>query len=77
MVVHELEFEDIAAMQIYTICSRVTGILILIGSSGCLKEVNTMEMILGKCKYPNSSLPYFQCAHWNCLNVYLQHITFQ
>ena len=39
-------------MQILTICSRETGILILIGSLGCLKE--TMDMILGKCKIPNS-----------------------
>ena len=32
-VVHELEFGDV--MQIYTICRRVTGILILNGSLGC------------------------------------------
>ena len=31
-VVHELKFGDIAVIQILTICSRVTGILILIGS---------------------------------------------
>ena len=36
------------------------GILILIGRLGCLKEVKTMDMILGKCKFPNSFLPYFQ-----------------
>ena len=46
-------------MQIETICSRVTGILKLIGSLGCLKEVKTMDMILGKCKFPNSCVPYF------------------
>ena len=46
-------------MQIETICSRITGILILIGSLGCLKDTKTMDMILGKCKFPNS-LPYFQ-----------------
>ena len=45
-VVHGLEFGDIAVMQILTICSRVTGILILIGSFGCLKEVKTMDTIL-------------------------------
>ena len=39
---------------------RVTGILILIGSLGCLKEVKAMDIILGKCKIPNSFLPYFQ-----------------
>ena len=47
-------------MQIQIICSRVTGILILIGSFECLKEVKTMDMILGKCKFPNIFLPYFQ-----------------
>ena len=47
-------------MQIQTICSRVTGILILIGIFGCLKEVKTMDMVLGKCKFPNSFLPNFQ-----------------
>ena len=51
---------DIAVMQIITICSRVTGIIILICSLGCLKEVKTMDMILGKCKFPSSFLPYFQ-----------------
>ena len=30
--VHELEFPDIAVMQVKTICHIVTGILILIGS---------------------------------------------
>ena len=60
MVVHELEFGDIAVMQIQTICSAVPGILILIGSLGCLKEVKTMDMILGKCKFPNTFIPYFQ-----------------
>ena len=35
-------------MQILTICSRVTGILILSGSLGCLKEVKTMDIVLGK-----------------------------
>ena len=38
-------------MQILTICSRVTGIVILIGSLGCLKEVKTMDMILGKWQF--------------------------
>ena len=38
---------------------QVTGILILIGSLGCFKEVKAMDMILGKCKFPNSFLPYF------------------
>ena len=33
---------------------------ILTGSLGCLKEIKTMDMILGKCKFPNSFLPYFQ-----------------
>ena len=33
-------------MQKKTICSRVTRILIVIGSLGCLKEVKTMDMIL-------------------------------
>ena len=32
----------------------------LIGSLGFLKEVKPMDMILGKCKFPNSFLPYFQ-----------------
>ena len=59
-MIHELEFGGIAVMQIKTFCSRVTGVLILIGSLGCLKEVKTMDMILGKCKFPNSFLPYFQ-----------------
>ena len=38
---------------------RVTGILILIGSLGCLKEAKAMDMILGKCIFPNS-FPDFQ-----------------
>ena len=59
-VVHELEFGNIAVMQILTICSRVTRILILIDSLGCLKKVKTIDMIVGKCKFPNSFLPYFQ-----------------
>ena len=60
-------------MQIKTICSRVAGILILIGSLGCLKEVETMDIILGKGKYPNSFLPllfsvtYVVGTHQNCL----------
>ena len=45
---------------ILTICSRVKGILILIGSLGCLKEVKTMDMKLGKCKFPKKILFYFQ-----------------
>ena len=44
----------------YKNCSRLTGILILIGSLGCLKEVKTMDMILGKCKFRKCFLPYFQ-----------------
>ena len=51
---------DIAVMEMQTICSRVTGNLILIGSLGCLKEVKTMDMILEKYILPNSFLPYFQ-----------------
>ena len=47
-------------MQIQTICNRMTGILILSGSLGCLKEVKTMDMILGKCKFHYSFLRYFQ-----------------
>ena len=35
-IVHDLGFGDIAVMQIETICSRVTGLLI--GSLGCLKK---------------------------------------
>ena len=50
-------------MQIYTICSRVTGILILIGSLGCLKEVKTMDIILGKCKFPNNFLSFFKVTY--------------
>ena len=30
------------------------------GSLECLKEVKAMVMILGKCKFPNSFLPYVQ-----------------
>ena len=45
-----------------------TGILILNVSLRCLKEVKTMDMILGKCKFPYSFLPYFQ------LHVLLVHI---
>ena len=33
---------------------------LLVCSFGCLKEVKTMNMILEKCKFPNSFLPYFQ-----------------
>ena len=44
----------------YKIFAVVTGILILICSLGCLKEVKTMDIILGKCKFPKSFLPYFQ-----------------
>ena len=42
-IVHELEFGDIAVVQIEPICSRVTGILILIGNLRCLKEVKTVD----------------------------------
>ena len=42
---------------------RVTGILILIGSLGCLKEVKTMDTILGKCKFPNSFSSLFSVTH--------------
>ena len=57
---------------ILTICSRVKGILILIGSLGCLKEVKTMDMKLGKCKFPKKntflfSVTYVVGTHWNCL----------
>ena len=34
-------------MHTKTICSKVTGILILIGILRCLKEAKTMDMILG------------------------------
>ena len=59
-------------MQISTICSIMTGILILIGNLGCIKEVKKVDKILGKCKFPNSFLPYFSetyvvGTHWNCL----------
>ena len=30
------------------------AVLILIGSLGCLKEVKTMDMVHGNCKFPNS-----------------------
>ena len=46
-MVHEIKFGDIAVIQIQTICGIVTGIIILIGSLRCLKEVKTMDMILG------------------------------
>ena len=42
--------------RVYKQFAIVTGILILIGSLGCLKEVKTMDMILGKCNFPNSFL---------------------
>ena len=45
-VFHELKFGDVAVMQIQTICSLVTNILILIGSLRCLKEADPMDMIL-------------------------------
>ena len=45
----------------------MTGILILIGSLGCLKEVKKTDMILEKCEFPNSFLPYVVGTHWNCL----------
>ena len=47
-------------MQIKTICGRVTGILLLIDSLGCIKEVKKLEMILEKRKFQNSFLSYFQ-----------------
>ena len=46
-VVNKLKFGDVAVMQILTICSTVTDILTLIGSSRCLKDAKTMDMILG------------------------------
>ena len=55
----KIESWDIAVMQIETICGKVTGILILIGSLRCLKEAKTMAIILGKCKLQNG-FPYFQ-----------------
>ena len=59
-IVHELKFGDIAVMQIQTICNIATGFfLTLIGRLECLKEAKTMDIILGKCKCPNSC-PYFQ-----------------
>ena len=53
-VVHELEFGD----YINNLQKR-TGILILIGSLGCLKVAKTMDMMLVKNLFPNS-FPYFQ-----------------
>ena len=38
---------DIAVMQILTLCSIATGILILIGRLEGLKEAKTMDIILG------------------------------
>ena len=46
-VFHEIEFEVIAVIETKPIDHTVTGILILIGNSRCLKEVNTTDMILG------------------------------
>ena len=75
-VVHELEFGDIASCKYKQICTRATRILILIGSLGCLKEAKTMNMLLGRCKFPNS-FPYccrytFELPHRGNSNVYLQ-----
>ena len=47
----------------------MTGILLLIGSLGGLKEVKTMNMILGKYTFPNSFLPYFQ---YHMLQVHIR-----
>ena len=70
-------------MQIQTICSRVTGIVILIGSLGCLKEVlvRTMDMILGKRKFQivfflNFSNIYVVDTRWNCLIVCINNICY-
>ena len=46
MVVHEIKFGDIAVVKLLTICGIVAGIIILIGRSRCIKEANTMGMIL-------------------------------
>ena len=79
-VIHELEFGDIAVMIIYIICSRVTGIFILIGSLGCLKEVKTIDMILGKCKFPNRFFLIFYdiCCRYtlDCLNEAIPMCTY-
>ena len=60
-------------MQIKTICSRVTGILILIGSLGCLYKVKIMDMILGKCKFPNSFYLIFSniCCSYTIPTTYV------
>ena len=50
----------IVVIQILTIRRRVIGILILIGSLGCLKDAQTMDMLLEQCKFPKSFLPYCQ-----------------
>ena len=49
-------------LEIWLSCKykQMIGILILIGSLKRLKEAKIMNMILGKCKFPNSFLPYFQ-----------------
>ena len=56
-------------MQIQTICSRVTGILILIGSLGRLKEVKTMDMILGNV---NFQIGFFLIFSNICCKVILE-----
>ena len=46
------------------------------GSLRCLKEAQTMEMILDKCKFENSlslfSVTYVVGTHWNCLTDIIQ-----
>ena len=42
-----LDDKDIAVMQILTLCSIATGILILNGRLEGLKEAKTMDMIFG------------------------------
>ena len=65
-------------MQIHVqaICSRATGILILIGSLGCLKEAETMDMVLGKSKFQNS-FPYFSSSICCRFTLELPHRQFQ
>ena len=50
----------------------MTGILILIGSLGSLKEAKTMGMILGKCKFLKS-FPFFSNI---CCRYILEHMSF-
>ena len=56
------------------ICSRVTGILILIDSLGCLKEVKTMDM-LGLENVNFQIVIFLIFSNIYCrYNVYLQYV---